>query len=85
MELFRNGELVALTAQEFKLLKFMIQNTERVLSREDLLNHVWGYRNYPSTRTVDNHILRLRQKVERDPANPLHFRTVHSSGYKFVP
>jgi DNA-binding response OmpR family regulator len=85
MELWREGNLVPLTSQEFKVLKFMIQNAERVLSREELLNHVWGYRNYPSTRTVDNHILRLRQKLEKDPANPLHFRTVHSSGYKFVP
>jgi DNA-binding response OmpR family regulator len=85
MELWRAGALVALTSQEFKVLKFMIQNAERVLSREELLNFVWGYRNYPSTRTVDNHILRLRQKLERDPSNPLHFRTVHSAGYKFVP
>src|ERR1035437_9941560 len=85
MELWRDGSLVPLTSQEFKVLKFMIQNAERVLSREELLNLVWGYRNYPSTRTVDNHILRLRQKLEKDPANPLHFRTVHSSGYKFVP
>ena len=85
MELWREGNLVTLTSQEFKVLKFMIQNAERVLSREELLNHVWGYQNYPSTRTVDNHILRLRQKLERDPSNPMHFRTVHSSGYKFVP
>jgi DNA-binding response OmpR family regulator len=85
MELWRNDHLVSLTSQEFKVLRFMIQNAERVLSREELLNFVWGYRNYPSTRTVDNHILRLRQKLEKDPANPLHFRTVHSSGYKFVP
>ena len=85
MELWRNGNLVSLTSQEFKVLKFMIQHAERVLSRAELLNHVWGYRNYPSTRTVDNHILRLRQKLEKDPANPLHFRTVHSTGYKFVP
>jgi DNA-binding response OmpR family regulator len=85
MELCRNGTPVQLTSQEFKLLKFMVQNAERVLSREELLNHVWGYQSYPSTRTVDNHILRLRHKVENDPANPLHFRTVHSSGYKFVP
>src|ERR1700693_2568744 len=85
MELWREGNPVQLTSQEFKVLKFMIQNAERVLSREELLNHVWGYRNYPSTRTVDNHILRLRQKVERDPAKPLPFRTVRSSGYKFVP
>jgi DNA-binding response OmpR family regulator len=85
MELRRNGELVQLTAQEFKVLKFMIQNAERVLTREELLNHVWGYKNYPSTRTVDNHILKLRQKLELDPANPVYFRTVHSAGYKFVP
>lgn len=85
MEIWRDGNLVQLTAQEFKVLRFMIQNAERVLSREELLNFVWGYQNYPSTRTVDNHILRLRQKLEKDPANPLHFRTVHSSGYKFVP
>jgi DNA-binding response OmpR family regulator len=85
MELWRNGNLVTLTSQEFKVLKFMIQNAERVLSRDELLNSVWGYRNYPSTRTVDNHILRLRQKLEKDPANPMHFRTVHSTGYKFVP
>jgi DNA-binding response OmpR family regulator len=85
MELWRDGNPVQLTSQEFKVLKFMIQNAERVLSREELLNFVWGYRNYPSTRTVDNHILRLRQKLEKDPANPQHFRTVHSSGYKFVP
>lgn len=85
MELRRGAEVVQLTAQEFKVLKFMIQNSERVLSREELLNHVWGYKNYPSTRTVDNHILKLRQKLERDPANPVYFRTVHSAGYKFVP
>jgi DNA-binding response OmpR family regulator len=85
MELRRDGVLVPMTSQEFKVLKFMIQNAERVLSREELLNQVWGYRNYPSTRTVDNHILRLRQKLEKDSANPLYFRTVHSAGYKFVP
>ena len=85
MELTRNGRVVQLTAQEFKILKFMLQNPERVISREELLNTVWGYQNYPSTRTVDNHILKLRQKLEKDPSNPVHFRTVHSSGYKFVP
>jgi DNA-binding response OmpR family regulator len=84
MEVSRDGESVVLTAQEFKTLKFMIQNAERVISRDELLNEVWGYQNYPSTRTVDNHILKLRQKLERDPANPSHFRTVHGMGYKFV-
>jgi DNA-binding response OmpR family regulator len=85
MELTRDGVPVQMTAQEFKVLKFMIQNAGRVLSREELLNQVWGYKNYPTTRTVDNHILRLRQKLEKDSANPMHFRTVHSAGYKFVP
>jgi two-component system alkaline phosphatase synthesis response regulator PhoP len=85
MEVIRNGEPVQLTAQEFKTLKFLAQNAERVISREELLNDVWGYQNYPSTRTVDNHILKLRQKLEKDPGNPVHFRTVHGMGYKFVP
>jgi len=85
MEVTREGKPVALTAHEFKTLRYFIQNPERVLSRDELLNQVWGYECYPSTRTVDNHILRLRQKLERDPVNPLHFRTVHKVGYKFVP
>jgi DNA-binding response OmpR family regulator len=84
MEVVREGQPVTLTAQEFKTLKFLIQNPERVISRDELLNEVWGYQNYPSTRTVDNHILKLRQKLEKDPANPVHFRTVHGVGYKFV-
>jgi len=84
MEVTREGESVGLTAQEFKTLKFLLQNAERVISRDELLNEVWGYQNYPSTRTVDNHILKLRQKLERDPSNPTHFRTVHGMGYKFV-
>ena len=84
MELIQAGKQVALTAQEFKVLKFFIQNHDRVISREELLNEVWGYQSYPSTRTVDNHILRLRQKLENDPSHPLHFKTVHGAGYKFV-
>jgi DNA-binding response OmpR family regulator len=85
MEAKRAGSLVSMTAQEFKLLKFLAQSPEHVMSREELLNEVWGYQNYPSTRTVDNHILRLRQKLEPDPANPRFFVTVHGAGYKFVP
>ena len=84
MEVVRDGKTLTLTAQEFKTLKFLLQNPERVITRDELLNEVWGYHNYPSTRTVDNHILKLRQKLERDPANPIHFRTVHGVGYKFV-
>jgi two-component system response regulator VicR len=55
-----------------------------VVARDELLNEVWGYESYPSTRTVDNHIASLRAKIERDPAAPLHLRTVHGVGYKFV-
>lgn len=84
MDVKRSGTAVALTAHEFKLLKFFLDNPERVLSREELLNDVWGYNFYPSTRTVDNQLLKLRQKLEVDPANPRHFRTVHGAGYKFV-
>ena len=84
MEVIREGKVVILTAQEFKTLHFLVQNADRVISRDELLNEVWGYQNYPSTRTVDNHILKLRQKLERDPASPVHFRTVHGMGYKFV-
>jgi DNA-binding response OmpR family regulator len=84
MEVLRDEKVVVLTAQEFKTLQFLVHNADRVISRDELLNEVWGYQNYPSTRTVDNHILKLRQKLERDPASPVHFRTVHGMGYKFV-
>jgi len=62
-----------------------VQSPGRVFSRSELLNEVWGYQNYPSTRTVDNHIWKLRLKLEGDPGNPLYFQTVHGTGYKFVP
>ncbi|HTW31186.1 MAG TPA: response regulator transcription factor [Candidatus Sulfotelmatobacter sp.] len=84
MEVKRDGIPVVLTAQEFKTFQFLVQNADRVISRNELLNEVWGYQNYPSTRTVDNHILKLRQKLEKDPSSPVHFRTVHGMGYKFV-
>jgi DNA-binding response OmpR family regulator len=85
MEAKRSGKPVSMTAQEFKLLRFLSRSADRVVTREELLNEVWGYQNYPSTRTVDNHVLRLRQKLEPDPAHPRFFVTVHSAGYKFVP
>jgi len=84
MRATRAGKPVTLTAHEFKLLRFFLDNPERVLSRDELLNEVWGYNAYPSTRTVDNQILKLRQKLEGDPANPVHFCTVHGAGYRFV-
>jgi DNA-binding response OmpR family regulator len=85
MEIYRNGRPVILRCKEFKALAYFVKNPRKVISRDELLNEVWGYENYPSTRTVDNHILRLRQKLEIEPAHPKHFHTVHSVGYKFLP
>jgi DNA-binding response OmpR family regulator len=84
-EVRRRGQSVLLTALEFKTLKYFMQNARRAISRDELLNEVWGYENYPCTRTVDNHILKLRRKLERDPSKPAHFRTLHGAGYKFLP
>ena len=85
MEITRGREKITVTAKEFKTLEFLTKNAERTISRDELLDKVWGYQDYPCTRTVDNHMLRLRQKLESDPANPSHFLTVYGLGYKFVP
>jgi DNA-binding response OmpR family regulator len=84
MEVIRQGQPIALTAQEFKILKFFLHNEERDISRDELLKEALGYHDYPSLRTVDNHILKLRQKLEKDPANPSHFLTTYRAGYRFV-
>jgi DNA-binding response OmpR family regulator len=81
----RAGEQITITAKEFKALEFLIKNADRAIARDELLIEVWGYKDYPLTRTVDTHMLRLRQKLESDPSNPSHFLTVHRLGYKFVP
>ena len=85
MEATRKGRPVALTSLELKTLRYLAENARRVISREELLNKVWGYENYPCTRTVDNLVLRLRQKLEKEPSRPVHFHTVHGVGYKFLP
>jgi DNA-binding response OmpR family regulator len=85
MEITRGGEKITVTAKEFKTLEFLTKNAGRMISRDELLDKVWGYQDYPCTRTVDNHILRLRQKLERDPSNPSHILTIFGLGYKFVP
>jgi DNA-binding response OmpR family regulator len=85
MEVVRGHLQIPLAMKEFRTLEFMIKNARRAISRDELLNEVWGYENYPCTRTVDNHILRLRQKLENDPANPEHLVTIHGMGYKFMP
>ena len=85
MEAHRDGTLIPLTAHEFKLLRFFLDNPGRAIGREELLSGIWGLNFHLTTRTVDNQMLKLRQKLEPDPANPVHFRTVHGVGYKFVP
>jgi DNA-binding response OmpR family regulator len=85
MTVHRNGHPIQLTSHEFRLLKFFTDHAERVLGREELLNEVWGYNCYPTTRTVDNQILKLRQKLEPNPTDPRHLLTIYGAGYKFVP
>jgi DNA-binding winged helix-turn-helix (wHTH) protein len=83
-EVYRDGVKVPLTAHEVKVLRYFIDNPGRVISRHEFLEKVWGYNAYPTTRTVDNQILKLRQKLERNAKRPSHFLTVHGVGYKFV-
>jgi two-component system response regulator VicR len=80
----RNDEPVELTPREFELLRYLVDHRGEVVSREDLLDAVWGYDTIPFTRTVDTHIGKLRKKIERDPANPQILLTVHRVGYKLV-
>ncbi len=79
-----NGESQELTEKEAMILKVLAEHAGQIVSREDLLERVWGYDVFPSTRTVDNFILRLRKRFERDPANPRHFLTVWGVGYRFL-
>jgi two-component system alkaline phosphatase synthesis response regulator PhoP len=79
-----NGEAQELTEKEAMILKVLAEHAGEIVSREDLLERVWGYDVFPSTRTVDNFILRLRKRLEKDPANPRHFLTVWGVGYRFL-
>jgi two-component system alkaline phosphatase synthesis response regulator PhoP len=81
----KSGDTIELTPREFRILRYFIDHAEQVVSREALLNHVWGYDSSAFTRTVDTHMARLRQKVESTPSEPRHLLTVHRVGYKFVP
>lgn len=84
-EVVKNNGPVELSAMEFKLLQFLIENRGEVHSRDHLLDEVWGYDAMPSTRTVDVHIAWLRQKLEENPKHPSFIQTVHGMGYKFAP
>ena len=81
----RAGEETRMTRAEFNLLAFFLQNPGRALSRDVILNSVWGYDSFPNTRTVDAHVVRLRQKLEPDPETPRYFLTMHGVGYRFLP
>jgi DNA-binding response OmpR family regulator len=81
----RDGAPVEMTRKEFAILRFLASRAGQVVTRDDLLNEVWGYESYPSSRTVDNHVAGLRAKLERDASQPEHIKTVHGVGYKFVP
>jgi DNA-binding response OmpR family regulator len=80
----KKGQLVEMTPKQFGVLQYLAARPGKVMRREELLEEVWGYDNYPTTRTVDNHIATLRAKLEEDPAEPRHLITVHGVGYKFV-
>jgi DNA-binding response OmpR family regulator len=81
----KTGVPLELTPREFRILRYFIDHVDEVVSRDALLNHVWGYDSSAFTRTVDTHMARLRQKVEHVASEPRHFITVHRVGYKFVP
>ncbi len=83
-EVSRSGQALALSALEYKLLRYFVENRGQVLSREELLDRVWGYDAAAQTRTVDVHVASLRQKVEPNPSRPQHIVTVHRLGYKFA-
>src|SRR4026209_2743082 len=83
-EVLRAGIPIDLSAKEFALLAYFVAHPVETLSRDRLLDAVWGYENYPNTRTVDTHIVHLRQKLEPNPEEPRFILTVHGSGYKFV-
>jgi two-component system alkaline phosphatase synthesis response regulator PhoP len=83
-EVYRGGKVIDLSAREFQLLRYFVQNRGSTLSRDELLNEVWGYQATPATRTVDVHVAWLRQKLEDNPRRPNYIITIHGLGYKFV-
>ena len=81
---FKAGKEIRLTRKEFDLLRYLVEHRSEVITRDRLLDEVWGYERFPTTRTVDAHILRLRQKFEPDPEHPAYILTVHGQGYRFA-
>jgi two-component system alkaline phosphatase synthesis response regulator PhoP len=83
-EAYRNQDVLELSAKEFKLLRYLIEHRGAALSRDELLNEVWGYDSAVTTRTVDVHVAWLRQKLEVNPRHPQFILTLHGVGYKFA-
>jgi DNA-binding response OmpR family regulator len=83
-EAYKGGEALTLSTKEYEILRYFIAHADEVVSRDQLLDEVWGYDIFPTTRTVDNYILNIRKKIETDPAKPVHLLTVPKAGYKFV-
>jgi DNA-binding response OmpR family regulator len=81
----RRSQEVKFTLAEYKLLIYFLENSDRALTRDMILNSVWGYDSFPNTRTVDAHVVKLRQKLEPEPNAPRHFLTLHGVGYRFLP
>ena len=82
-KIIREGKETSLTSLEVDVLRYLIAQDGRVVSRDDLLEKIWGYEKFPTTRTIDNHILKLRKKIEIDPNHPRHILTVYGGGYRF--
>jgi DNA-binding response OmpR family regulator len=83
-QVLRQGRELEFSSKEFDLLRYFLDHRGETLSRDRLLEEVWGYEHFPTTRTVDTHIVRLRQKIEQKPEDPRFILTVHGTGYKFV-
>jgi DNA-binding response OmpR family regulator len=84
MEVKRGKKNVEMSLKEFEIMKFFLKHEGEVVTRNQLLDEVWGYEVFPTTRTVDNYILMIRKKLESNPSIPKHILTMHSAGYKFV-
>ena len=83
-KIIRKENEIDLTSLEVDVLRYLIGQDGKVVSRDDLLDKIWGYEKFPTTRTIDNHILKLRKKIENDPNHPRHILTVYGGGYRFV-
>ena len=83
-KVIRKGKEIDLTSLEMEILKYFVAHQGKVITRDDMLDKIWGYESYPTTRTIDNHILKLRKKIEEDPSHPRFILSVYGGGYRFI-